>query len=135
MECVGKLRFGSPYSTALDSIPEISFGDAQIPEYISNFRISNPASSELSYECDINSSLLNAIIGIDLAYGVDMYCSMEIRGLHQVQKRRHRKKRINKKWAKRYGYITVFDDIKIRDYSLVEHNDYDMELVGTPEFY
>ena len=134
MECVGKLRFGSPYSTALDSIPEISFGDAQIPEYISNFRISNPASSELSYECDINSSLLNAIIGIDLAYGVDMYCSMEIRGLHQVQKRRHRKKRINKKWAKRYGYITVFDDIKIRDYSLVEHNDYDMEFVRTPEF-
>ena len=134
MECVGNFRFGSPYSTALDSIPEISFGDAQTLEYISNFRISDPASSELSYECDINLSLLNAITGIDLAHGVDMSCSMEIRGSHQVQKRRHKKKRINKKWAKRYGYITVLDDVKIRDCTLVKHNDCDMEFVGTHEF-
>lgn len=28
----------------------------------------------------------------------------------QVQRRRHRKRRINKKWAKRYGYKTVLDD-------------------------
>ena len=134
MEYVGNFRFGSSYYTALDSIPEISFGDAQIPEYISNFRIIDLASSELSYECDINLSLLNAITGIDLAHGSDISCSMEIRGAHQVQKRKHKKKRINKKWAKRYGYITVFDDIKIRDFTLVKHNDCDMEFVGTPEF-
>ena len=28
----------------------------------------------------------------------------------QVQRRVHRKRRINKKWAKRYGYKTVLDD-------------------------
>lgn len=28
----------------------------------------------------------------------------------QVQKRTHRKRRINKKWLKRYGYKTVPDD-------------------------
>jgi hypothetical protein len=28
----------------------------------------------------------------------------------QVQRRTHRKCRINKKWAKRYGYKTVLDD-------------------------
>jgi len=28
----------------------------------------------------------------------------------QVQRRTHRKRRINKKWAKRYGYKTVLDD-------------------------
>lgn len=28
----------------------------------------------------------------------------------QVQRRRHRKRRINKKWLKRYGYTTVLDD-------------------------
>ena len=31
----------------------------------------------------------------------------------RVQKRRHRKRRINKKWLKRYGYKTVLDDGRI----------------------
>jgi hypothetical protein len=31
----------------------------------------------------------------------------------QVQRRRHRNRRINKKWLKRYGYKTILDDEKI----------------------
>lgn len=31
----------------------------------------------------------------------------------EVQRRTHRKRRINKKWAKRYGYKTVLDDGRI----------------------
>jgi hypothetical protein len=31
----------------------------------------------------------------------------------QVQRRTHHKRRINKKWAKRYGYKTVLDDGRI----------------------
>lgn len=31
----------------------------------------------------------------------------------QVQRRTHRKRRINKKWAKRYGYKIVLDDGRI----------------------
>ena len=31
----------------------------------------------------------------------------------RVQRRTHRKKRINKKWLKRYGYKTVLDDERI----------------------
>ena len=31
----------------------------------------------------------------------------------QIQRRTHRKKRINKKWLKRFGYKTVLDDEKI----------------------
>lgn len=31
----------------------------------------------------------------------------------QVQRRTHRKRRINKKWLKRYGYKTVLDDERI----------------------
>ena len=31
----------------------------------------------------------------------------------QVPRRTHRKRRINKKWEKRYGYKTVFDDWQI----------------------
>ena len=28
----------------------------------------------------------------------------------QIQRRAHRKRRVNKKWLKRYGYKTVLDD-------------------------
>ncbi len=31
----------------------------------------------------------------------------------QVQRRTHHKRRINKKWAKKYGYKTVLDDGRI----------------------
>ena len=31
----------------------------------------------------------------------------------EVQRRTHRKRRINKKWLKRYGYKTVLDDGKL----------------------
>lgn len=31
----------------------------------------------------------------------------------EVQRKNHRKRRINKKWLKRYGYKTVLDDGKI----------------------
>lgn len=31
----------------------------------------------------------------------------------QVQRKTHKKRRINKKWLKRYGYKTVLDDYKI----------------------
>ena len=31
----------------------------------------------------------------------------------QIQRRTHRKRRINKKWAKKYGYKTVLDDGRI----------------------
>ena len=34
----------------------------------------------------------------------------------EVQRRTHRKRRINKKWLKRYGYKTVIDDGRIIRY-------------------
>ena len=38
----------------------------------------------------------------------------------EIQRRTHRKRRINKKWAKRYGYKTVPDDeIIIRQGSMI----------------
>lgn len=34
----------------------------------------------------------------------------------EVQRRTHRKRRINKKWLKRYGYKTILDDDRIIQY-------------------
>ena len=43
----------------------------------------------------------------------------------QVQRRTHKKRRINKKWLKMYGYKTILDDGKI---IIFENN-----IFGTPK--
>lgn len=55
-------------------------------------------------ECDINTKILNAILGFDLS-NPDSTWSVEY--IKHVQARTHRKKRINKKWLKRYGYKSI----------------------------
>lgn len=43
--------------------------------------------------------------------------------LNLVQVRRHKKRRINKKWAKRYGYITKFRTVNIENISVNRNED------------
>lgn len=43
----------------------------------------------------------------------------------QVQRRTHHKRRINKKWLKRYGYKLVRDDV-----SLIRYGDF---ILGSPK--
>lgn len=47
-----------------------------------------------------------------------------------VQIRRHKKKRINKKWAKRYGYKMIIDKFKIIDCSIVDRGNCIFEFIG-----
>lgn len=44
---------------------------------------------------------INKILGLDIAQMSDSY---DIQYIMLVQARKHKKKRINKKWLKRYGY-------------------------------
>lgn len=72
---------------------------------------------EFTAECEINTDLLNEMIGgPDLSHSDDM-TGYVVEGQlpYQVQARRHKKKRINKKWAKRYGYITKFKTVRLTD--------------------
>lgn len=96
------------------------------------------ADAEMSFECEtiLNPNAMRALLGLDLAPGPDNYISSMSflgKGIKQMQIRKHRKKRINKKWAKRYGYKTVFTDVKIDGVSLVECDD-PCEGVRTFEF-
>lgn len=98
----------------VDKLPEIvSFDDGEVPEYISSIFLERPASvySTLAFECDINPDKFKRITGIDLANNRDVSCSMKLISPYQIQKRKHKKRRINKKWAKKYGYKTRFEDI------------------------
>lgn len=130
MLCEGNIRLGDWRFTKIEDISNISFDDGKMPDYMSNVHIANPAAAELTLECDVNADILKELTGIDLAVGNDMSCSMELASPYQVQKRRHKKKRINKKWAKRYGYKTKFKTANIQDCTFISKGEGCFDVTG-----
>lgn len=49
---------------------------------------------------------------------------------YQVQRRKHKKKRINKKWAKRYGFVTKYRKWRISEITMTSPNDFEFEATG-----
>ena len=93
---------------------EIDNGD-MLPEYVKRFTSPMSADAEVSFKCDIDASLFAKLIGIDLANGQDATCaSMIFQKPYQVQRKHHKKKRINKKWLKRYGVVTKYERKKCK---------------------
>ena len=74
----------------------VSVGDP--PKYKSRFHCSGKIDMTLC------SEKLEELFGVDTASQED---SFAINYCYQIQKRKHKKKRINKKWAKRYGFISI----------------------------
>lgn len=74
---------------------------------------------------DFNSEYqLSANIDIDPAF-FDVFCgskigkfTLEYQTEKQVPRRTHKKKRIRKKWIKRYGYKTILEPVKFENVSL-----------------
>lgn len=94
----------------------ISFDRYKIPAYITNFHNPLSASEEMRWECEIDPRLFAKMSGVDLSRFSDVTsCTLELCSPYDVQIRRHKKKRINKKWAKRYGYKTMFRSVKMVD--------------------
>ena len=104
--------------------------DGMLPEYVKRFSAPMSTDAEVSFECDIDTSLFAKLIGIDLANGKDAACaSMIFQKPYQVQRKHHKKKRINKKWAKRYGYVTKFKTYHI-DEVHIEQNEGALSFTG-----
>lgn len=104
--------------------------DGILPEYAKRFLAPMSADAEVSFECDIDTSLFAKLIGIDLADGQDATCaSMIFQKPYQVQRKHHKKKRINKKWAKRYGYVTKFKTYRM-DEVFIEQNEGALSFTG-----
>lgn len=59
---------------------------------------------EMTFDCDTTAINFDTLFGIDKATKPDAY---DITYIKIVQCRTHKKKRINKKWLKRYGYKQV----------------------------
>lgn len=70
-------------------------------------------STDASFEIPISftddyDTIMKALIPDDFYSDFNMTIGVPIK----VQIRRHRRKRINKKWAKRYGYKTIIKDVE-----------------------
>lgn len=104
-----------------DKLSDIAFPDDDIPDYVSAIRYALSANAEFTMEADINVPLLNKIAGIDLAVPGAQSVSAEFSEPYQEQRRKHKKKRINKKWAKKYGYIKKYRKWGIKEVSLMSN--------------
>ena len=92
-----------------------------------DFTFSKTTSFE--FESMIDPSTLKELAG-EMSKPEPFY--MEYDSYCYIQNRRHKKKRINKKWAKRYGYREVPCRYRVEN-CYVEHNRFDdFEIVSKP---
>ena len=71
------------------------------------------ASAEFTMEAEIDGDALAKLLGFPMAAGKNF--TVEYSEPILVQARRHKKKRIDKKWRKRYGYKTIFRKKQLTD--------------------
>ena len=67
---------------------------------------------------------INKILGLDIAQMPDSY---DVQYIKIIQARKHKKKRINKKWLKRYGYKKVI--VNSEGWNVITHTDGTVEFV------
>ena len=97
-----------PIATTIPELPPIDPNDP--PEYVRSINFPLSAEAEFTMEAEIDAQAYYRLVGIDHAvpFGDATGFSLVYIAPYTEQVRRHKKKRINKKWAKRYGYVTKF---------------------------
>lgn len=100
-------------------IPDINFGEDgnDIPNYVRSISCPMSAYRDITIECEIDGDLLALVRGDQTASG--KIFSVEYDTMPElIQIRRHKKKRINKKWAKKYGYNKVLKRCSMKNCSI-----------------
>ena len=94
---------------ALDNVDEIALTSAteerDILGNVENINIKK-GETTLSITSTIEKETLFKVLGVDISKTPDAY---KIQVTKPVQRRKHKKKRINKKWLKKYGYKILVD--------------------------
>lgn len=111
--------------SALKEFPDVLFDATDVPKYITSITPKLSASAEFTMEAEINGDVFAKLCGLDLARGKGF--TVEYSEPILVQVRRHKKKRIDKKWHKRYGYKTIFRKKQLTD-CVVSHDISNNEL-------
>ena len=130
-----KLTSGSFYINdkhLTDNLPLVEIPDEPFPDYIRTSKLKNLADAELEFEAEIDIPMLHRFsttIDTSILSGAQSM-SVVYSEPYQVQRRTHKKKRINKKWAKRYGYETKFRKWRINEVTLLDKNNFEFEATG-----
>lgn len=98
---------------SIGEIGTLTFDD-KFTDCITNFEIPFSDKAEISFECEVNAPLFKELVRLSSCDNANSYTltgEMPI----QVPVRYHKKKRVNKKWIKRYGYKTVYRKVEIRE--------------------
>ena len=109
----------------------VEIHDEEFPQYMKSFHLTNPADAEVTFEAEIDIPMFHRFTGaidIDILGGQSF--STEFSEPYQEQRRKHKKKRINKKWAKRYGYVTKFRKWRIKEMTFTGKNNFEFEATG-----
>ena len=80
-----------------------------VPSHTDSEMFTLAKEAEFSTEAKVDAGLLKKLVEHDLANGTSAGFTLQYHTTRLEQIRRHKKKRINKKWAKRYGYREVRD--------------------------
>ena len=105
--------------------------DEPFPQYIKSFNIADPKSAEFTMEADIDIPMFHRFSGVfDTSMLGGQSFSAEFSEPYQEQRRKHKKKRINKKWAKRYGYVTKYRKWRIKEMTFTGKNNFEFEAIG-----
>ena len=92
----------------LDNVDEIALTSNVTEEIdiLGNVEKIKKGETTLSFTSTIEKETLFKVLGVDISKTPDAY---KIQVTKPVQKRKHKKKRINKKWLKKYGYKILVD--------------------------
>lgn len=114
----------------LKAIPKVIILD-EVPPYMTDIYRPLSDSAEMEFQCRIDGDTLAKLTG---ATTEGMLFDVTYASPRQVQVRKHKKKRINKKWAKRYGYKTVLVEHELTNCSITYsgiHTEQDLGISGT----
>ena len=109
-------------------IPPIEFDPEDPPTYLKDIYIPISANAEMEFECTLDAMAFPKLVGCDLSGGSD--CTVIFKGLYKTQIRTHKKKRINKKWTKRYGYRTTMKSHQMENVYINKHSLDEYEIIG-----
>ena len=114
----------------VDGLQNISFNKESKTNYVFDYEkktllsFADSPTFTLSFNTPIDTSNLMLSFGADI-YNAQDKCNFQI--IKVKQTRKHKKKRINKKWIKRYGYKQILVDCK--GWKLKTHTDETYEFV------
>ena len=116
------------------NLPEIPPLDlSKFPDYAQGLNFPLSVNEDFEFEATIDVPSFRYKTGLDLSQLNDMSSiTLKFSTPYQEQIRKHKKKRINKKWAKRYGYRTVSRVVQLEDAQIRQVDKYEYEVLGDP---